>query len=196
MTAVALAAAVAGCAGAGESLSQFKMSSATDLFTIKAPDSSVLPAEDAGLGRRGAVAAEQLVDAGGRCVADAPTGTDGQAGVEATASPIAGSAPAAPSTPAAPVAANPADPSLPPLIGGVGLGMTECEVVRRAGQPTNVTISADANNDRLAVLTYLGGNFPGIYRFAAGRLKVIDRAPEPPKPERPVRRARKKTATR
>jgi hypothetical protein len=36
------------------------------------------------------------------------------------------------------------------------------------------------------VLTYPSGPWPGIYTFAAGRLKTIDRVaqPEPPKPAR------------
>lgn len=189
-----LAAALAGCSGAGDSFSQFKLSNAADLFTVKAPESAVLPAEDASLGRTGPVSAEQLVDAAGRCAGDVATGSDpAQPGVEATASPAAGPTPAG----TAPASSASGDPSLPPLIGGIGLGMTECDVARRAGVPANATIGADANGDRLTVLTYLTGNFPGIYRFAAGRLKVIERAPEPPKPERPVRqRPQKKTATR
>jgi hypothetical protein len=36
------------------------------------------------------------------------------------------------------------------------------------------------------VLTYLRGPAPGIYRFTAGRLLSIERAPEaPPAPEKP-----------
>jgi hypothetical protein len=197
LSAVVLAAAVAACSGAGETLSEMKLSKTADLFTIKTADSAVLPAEDASFGR-GPVPPEQLVDPAGRCVAETqPGGTDGAAGgVEATASPV-GAAPAA--APVVPAGAQPADPTQLPLIGGVGLGMTECQVVRRAGPPGNITISADPGGDRITVLTYLTGNQPGIYRFSSGRLKVIEKAPEPPKPEKPVRKRAKpkpKTATR
>ena len=35
------------------------------------------------------------------------------------------------------------------------------------------------------MLTYLSGPWPGIYHFSDGRLKEIDRAPEPPAPAKP-----------
>ncbi len=70
----------------------------------------------------------------------------------------------------------------PAFLGGVALGMTECQVVRRAGPPSNVAIGGDANGTRKVVLSYLGGNWPGIYHFQSGRLKVIDAAPEQAKP--------------
>jgi hypothetical protein len=169
------------------------LSKTADLFTIKTADSAVLPAEDASFGR-GPVPPEQLVDAAGQCAAETqPGGTDGAAGgVEATASPVAGNAP----VPAP--AGLPGDPSLP-MLGGVGLGMTECQVVRRAGAPGNVAVSTGPGGERAVVLTYVGGSLPGIYHFSSGRLKVIEKAPEPPKPEKPVRKRAKpkpKTATR
>ncbi|MGE0063059.1 MAG: hypothetical protein AB7T86_13385 [Xanthobacteraceae bacterium] len=189
LSAVVLASAVAGCSGTGEALSEMKLSKTADLFTIKVADSTVLPAEDARFGH-GPVPPEQLVDPSGHCVAETqPGGTDGAVGgVEATASPAG-----------APVAVQSADPGQLPLLGGVGLGMTECQVVRRAGAPGNVAISADPGGDRVTVLTYVTGALPGVYRFSSGRLKVIEKAPEPPKPEKPVRKRAKpkpKTATR
>jgi hypothetical protein len=78
-----------------------------------------------------------------------------------------------------------------PILGGVALGMAECQVVRRAGAPSNVAISAAENNERKTVLTYAGGNWPGVYTFVSGRLKVIDALPEAQKPK-PV--AKKKPA--
>jgi hypothetical protein len=186
LCAAVIASAVAGCSGAGETLSQIKLSKTADLFTIKTADSAVLPAEDASFGR-GPVPPEQLVDPAGRCVAE----TQPAGGAAPTASPVAAGAPA-------PVSGQSADPTLP-LLGGVGLGMTECQVVRRAGPPSNVAISAGPGGDRVVVLTYLTGNFPGIYHFSSGRLKVAEKAPEPPKPEKPVRKRAKpkpKTATR
>ena len=76
----------------------------------------------------------------------------------------------------------------PPVLGGISLGMSECQAVRRAGQPANVAISADEKGERKAVVTYLSGPWPGIYTFNAGRLKVIDRAPEQEKPKAPVKK--------
>ncbi len=70
----------------------------------------------------------------------------------------------------------------PQVVGGISLGMSECDAVRRAGQPNNVNIGAGDKGERKVVLTYLTGTRPGIYTFDAGRLKVIDRAPEPPAP--------------
>jgi hypothetical protein len=74
------------------------------------------------------------------------------------------------------------EPATPQVLGGIALGMTECQTVQRAGQPSNVAISADEKGERKAVLTFLSGPWPGIYTFTSGRLKVIDRAPEQPKP--------------
>jgi len=90
--------------------------------------------------------------------------------------------------------------SSPALLGGIALGMTECQVVRRAGPPGNVGISAGTNGEREVVLSYAGGNFPGIYHFQSGRLKVIDAAPEQPKPvaksRARTRKASRKTPVR
>ena len=69
-----------------------------------------------------------------------------------------------------------------PVLGGIALGMTECETVNRAGTPGNVAISAGDRGQRRVMLTYLSGPWPGIYHFADGRLKEIDRAPTPPEP--------------
>jgi hypothetical protein len=71
----------------------------------------------------------------------------------------------------------------------ISLEMTECEVVRLAGAPERVNIRATAANERMVVLTYSKGQRPGIYEFVGGRLKVIERAPEPVRPQRaPPRR--------
>jgi len=76
------------------------------------------------------------------------------------------------------------EPGAPPVLGGIALGMSECEAVRRAGQPSNVLISVGDKGERKVVLTYLSGPWPGIYTFASGRLKVIDAAPEQAKPKK------------
>jgi hypothetical protein len=71
---------------------------------------------------------------------------------------------------------------------GIALDMSECDVVQRAGPPDSVDVSANARGERAVVLTYLRGERPGIYRFASGRLVSIERAAEPPAPERPTKK--------
>ena len=56
----------------------------------------------------------------------------------------------------------------------VALGMTECEVVYRAGTPASVQLGSNPNGDRVAVLTYGAGPRPGLYRFERGRLMDMD----------------------
>jgi hypothetical protein len=79
--------------------------------------------------------------------------------------------------------------------------MTECQTVQRAGTPSNVAISAGEKGERKVVLTYLSGPWPGIYTFAGGRLSVVERAPEQPKPAKaapkrtPKKKPRPKTAS-
>jgi hypothetical protein len=102
--------------------------------------------------RQRAVTAADLVDANGACPLLAPA-----------PAPIAGPG-------AMPV--SPAQPSL--LSDGIALGMTECDVVHRAGAPSSVQIGTNASGARTAVLTYNGGPRPGIYRFEAGRLMDMD----------------------
>jgi hypothetical protein len=123
---------------------------------------------------RGRVGPNELVDASGACPA----------------------APASNAT-AAPGPAGSAEPSS--LLGGaVALGMTECELVHRAGAPANVQIGTAANGERSAVLTYNGGPRPGIYRFEAGRLMTMDRVevaapkPAPQAKQKPKVAAKKK----
>jgi hypothetical protein len=81
-----------------------------------------------------------------------------------------------------------------PVLGGIALGMTECQAVRRAGHPSNVTIEAGKKGERQVVLTYLTGPWPGIYTFESGRLKVVDANPGQLNPVEPVKKKRKKKA--
>jgi hypothetical protein len=141
------------------------------------------------LGPQGPVGAEDLVGADGRCApppaataqAAEPPGTQTAAPAEAEVGSVAGDLAAR--TRAA-AGADPSlqkvEPTMPQVAGGIALGMTECQAVQRAGVPTNVAISAGDKGERRAVLTFLSGPWPGIYTFADGRLKVIERAPEPP----------------
>jgi hypothetical protein len=79
-------------------------------------------------------------------------------------------------------------PAGTPLIaGGVGLQMTECDVVNRIGPPERVEIGQNERSERTATLTYIRGARPGIYGFVGGRLATIERAPEPPPAQRPAR---------
>jgi hypothetical protein len=96
-------------------------------------------------------------------------------------------------------AGSPAAPAAPPSVlgEGVGLGMSECDVVARAGAPANVQIGTAPNGQRSAVLTYNGGPRPGVYHFEGGHLMQMDRVdvPAPPpqvakkKPAKPKKQA-------
>jgi hypothetical protein len=163
LSVVVLAAVLAGCSS--------KLFTEGNLqpvkFFQKADWGSTTAPADSNFNSNGPVNAEDLVDASGACataVTAAPAG-DGNAAIN-------------------PVMAG------APVLGGVALGMTECQVVQRIGQPGNIQISADPNNDRAAVLTYMAGPWPGIYRFTGGRLKEVERVatPEPPKPAKPARK--------
>jgi hypothetical protein len=115
------------------------------------------------------ITANDLVDPNGGCPAPAA----------AAPSPQPASGGAADNAAAAPSAAPDAD-----LLGrGIALGMSECDVVFRAGAPSNVQIGNGPNGTRSAVLTFNAGPRPGIYHFEAGALMEIDRtqvAPAPP----------------
>jgi hypothetical protein len=81
---------------------------------------------------------------------------------------------------------------------GVGLGMTECEVVSRAGPPNSVQLGRNPNGDRTAVISYQSGPRPGIYHFERGRLTQMDRveiAPPPPQVAKKKPAKTKKPAT-
>ncbi len=101
---------------------------------------------------------------------------------------------AMPAPPPAPgqAAAPPAPVDTAALLGGgVALGMSECDVVFRAGQPSSVQIGKLPNGDRSAVLTFDTGPRAGVYRFDRGALKELDALPMAAAPP-PA--AKKKTA--
>ena len=182
-----MAAAVGGCSSSKtqtESKDSGWFSNSFDLFAK--PDwARPVDARAANLGPRGPIAPEDLVAADGTCAPAAQTAEPQPApAVTPPADRAVGSAQGAGfegglGAPAPGGAAA-------PLLGGVALGMSECDAVRRAGHPGNVAISAGDKGERRVVLTYLTGPWPGIYTFDSGRLKVIDRAPEPPKPVKPA----------
>jgi len=87
--------------------------------------------------------------------------------------------------------ADPAAPQAAPLLsGGIALQMTECDVVRRVGQPEQAQIGTNERGERTVVLSYIRGSRPGVYRFTGGRLTVIERAPGAPA-ERPQKKKSK-----
>jgi hypothetical protein len=84
-------------------------------------------------------------------------------------------------------ASAPADTAAP---SGGNVALSECGVVRRAGAPERFEIGNEGG-ERTALLTYLHGARPGIYRFVGGRLVSVERGPEAPaaaKQQRPAKR--------
>jgi hypothetical protein len=80
---------------------------------------------------------------------------------------------------------------VPMIPSAVALDMSECDVVKRAGFPERVEIGANERNERTARLTYTGGARPGVYAFVDGRLKSMERGPEPVAPARPAKKPAK-----
>jgi hypothetical protein len=105
----------------------------------------------------------------------------------------------APAPPPAPgsQAMTPAAPAVDTsalLGGGVALGMSECDVVFRAGQPSAVQIGSLPNGDRTAVLTFNSGPRAGIYHFQRGALKEMDSPPMAAAPPQAVKKKPAKSA--
>jgi len=151
-----------------------------DLF--RKPEWAIVASNSGDLTPSGPVGAEDLVGADGLCAANSAEAAPVQAAPAATTA----SAPATGTGFDGGLQTGPgAGPAAaPPVVGAIALGMTECQAVRRAGNPTHVAISAAENGERRVVLTYLAGPWPGIYTFDSGRLKVIDAAPvQEKKPE-------------
>jgi hypothetical protein len=150
----------------------------------------------ADLGPTGPVGPNELVSADGRCAfAAAPEASPPppQPQADRPVGSMAGDLAGAPMPAGAPPAP---EPGTPLVAGGIALGMTECQTVQRAGTPANVSIGVGENGGRSVVLTYQSGPWPAIYRFADGRLKVIDRVAAPPPPPKapPKKKASKKPA--
>jgi hypothetical protein len=166
LAALAIAAALGGCANTDFDTQQGWFAKRTDWFGR----SGGYTYSDLGeqTRQRGPIGPSDLVDAGGGC---APVAVPAQAQPESNnqASGPPGAADSA---------------SL--LGGGVGLGMTECEVVYRAGQPTAVELGSKPTGERTATLRFAGGPRAGVYRFEAGRLTEMDRVETPPPPPTPT----------
>jgi hypothetical protein len=98
-------------------------------------------------------------------------------------------APQAPPAPGNQAATPPAAPDTSSLLGGgVALGMSECDVVFREGQPTAVQLGKNPNGDRTAVLTFQTGPRPGIYHFERGALVEMDSVQVSAAPPRPTKK--------
>jgi hypothetical protein len=115
-----------------------------------------------------------------------------------------GSCPPPPAPPVAPqVAASPGvqamaapAPATPDSLlgGGIALGMSECDVVFRAGSPAAVQLGSKPNGDRTAVLTFNSGPRSGIYRFERGALVEMDAVAAPPAPPKTAQKKSVKPA--
>lgn len=91
---------------------------------------------------------------------------------------------------AAPSAGATQEPAIP----GIGLEMTECAIVQALGTPEKIEIGVNERGDRAVTLLYSQGERPGLYRFTAGQLTLIERVeppPPPPKPAKPQKPASK-----
>ncbi len=189
---IAMFACVVALGGCAQQLSSITEAQDTGWFSkpmefLRKPEWATVASNTAELTPTGPVAAEDLVSADGQCAANAAVAAQPAAAptpVSASGTGFEGGLQTAPGV--GPVAA--------PIVGAIALGMTECQAVRRAGNPSHVAISAGETGERRVVLTYLSGPWPGIYTFDAGRLKVVDAAPvQEKKPEtkkKPVKRAK------
>jgi hypothetical protein len=120
-----------------------------------------------------------LVDTGGNCAGAYVPASGGQPGGDVTFK----------------------EAGVPMIPAAVGLEMTECDVVKRAGIPDRVEIGGNDGRERTTTLTYMRGDRPGTYVFVDGRLKSMEMVaglPEPPqqktakkqaKPAKPAKRA-------
>jgi hypothetical protein len=173
---LALPAALALCACALPDFDSFRAPTADAIFrplSVTNVKDKVLPP----------VAPDDLVDASGRC-----------AGAYVPPAESAGDQPGSQSPMTAQQAAVPMIPS------PIALEMSECDVVKRAGFPERVDIGAGGRNERTATLTYVSGPRPGVYSFVEGRLKSMERGPEPApapktakKPAKPAGKPRQAT---
>ena len=101
------------------------------------------------------VTAADLVDAGGRCAGAYMPPSGDQPGSGDVTLKDAGV------------------PLIPPT---VGLEMSECDVVKRAGVAEKVEIGNNDRRERTVTLTYLRGDRAGVYSFTDGRLRSMEMA--------------------
>ncbi len=154
------AGALAACSSSIPDFTQFKLPTARTLLPQNV-DTYVPPVSARALKPIGP---GDLVDQQGMCVSAAPPAAAVAQGSETGAV-----------SPAPPAAA-------PALAGPVGLDMTECEVVAAVGPPQSVNIAADEQGTRKVTMIFMGNERAGTYEFVGGRLKSLERGPEPPAP--------------
>jgi hypothetical protein len=169
---LAAAGALAACTSSVPDFTQFKLPTPRTLMPTNV-DTYVPPVSTRALKPIGPT---DLVDAQGMCAAMAPA-----------PAPAADQGSDARAAPAPPPAAGPAVP------GPVGLDMTECEVVAGIGPPRSVNIASDERGARKVTMIFMGNERAGTYEFVGGRLKALERGPEPPAP--PEQPKKKKPAT-
>ncbi len=169
---LAAAGALAACSASLPDFSQFKLPSPRSVLPQNV-DTYVPPVSRRALKPIGP---GDLVDPQGMCAAAAP--------------PPAATVAQGSETGAAPVAPPVAGPALP---GPVGLEMSECEVVAAIGPPQSVNIATDEHGTRKVTMIFMGNERAGTYEFVGGRLKSLERGPEPPAP--PPQPKKKKPAT-
>jgi hypothetical protein len=170
---IAAAGVLAGCSVSSvPDVTQFKLPSARTVLPQNV-DTYVPPVSTRALKPIGPA---DLVDAQGMCAGAAPPPAAEQ-----------GSETGAPVAPAA-------GPAVP---GPVGLEMTECEVVAAIGPPRSVNIASDEQGARKVTMVFMGNERAGTYEFIGGRLKALERGPEPPappqQPKKPAATAKKRT---
>lgn len=88
-------------------------------------------------------------------------------------------------------AAEPGATDVPSMPRGVGLDMTECQVVQVIGPAQSTEIGTNERGERSVVMTYTTREQAGIYRFVGGRLTSVERSGEPPAPEKPGKKPQK-----
>ncbi len=69
-----------------------------------------------------------------------------------------------------------------PFSRGVGLDMTECEVVQALGVPQSTQIGTHPGGQRSVTMLFSGVERAGVYRFTRGRLVSIERTAGPASP--------------
>jgi hypothetical protein len=156
---LAAAGALAACTSSLPDFNQVKLPTARTLMPANV-DTYVPPVSARALRP---VGPGDLVDAQGFCAAAAPAPATTAQGSEGGAAPVA----------------PPVGPAVP---GPVGLDMTECEVVAAIGAPQSVNIASDDHGARKVTMIFMGSERAGSYEFIGGRLKSLERGPEPPAP--------------
>ena len=174
---------LAGCTSSLPDFGQFKVPT-TRSFLPENMDTYVPPAS-ARSDRP--VGPGDLVDAQGTCAAGPST----VAAAPAAPPPAAPQPAEAELSSAANAGAGASAAPAPPVLGTVGLDMTECAVVQAIGQPQSVNISTGERGERRVTMTFMGNERAGTYVFRNGRLSSLERGPEPPpspKAEKPKKK--------